>query len=211
MQYLGPSKYSPVERLQITPATIEAVGVVIPVRNRADTLARCILSIFAANSFAGWKKAIWIVVVADACTDDSVKVARRVLGAFGEVLEIAAKSYRAARRVGASAVFDHFHRKPQNAILLANASANTCVHKDWITTQLQCRTVELTDGAAESPVGTIAAGTRSSVPAMSPRHTAPYSKIAAASDTGAGTDRPPILRSMRYINAREIRVVQTRT
>jgi glycosyltransferase involved in cell wall biosynthesis len=165
----------------MAPATIEAVGVVIPVRNGADTIARCILSIFAANSFAGWKKAIWVVVVADACTDDSVKVARRVLGAFGEVLVIAAKSYRAARRVGASAVFDHFHRKPQNAILLANTNANAYVQKDWITIQMRRAT------------------------------RAPYSKIAATSDTGAGTDRPPILRSMRYINARETRVVQTRT
>jgi hypothetical protein len=39
-----------------------------------------------------------------------------------------------------------------------------------------------------------------------------YSKAAATSGTGAGADLvPPILRSMRYINARETRVVPTRT
>ena len=44
-----------------------AIGVVIPARNRVATIAQCILGIFHANGYSGWRNALWIVVVADAC------------------------------------------------------------------------------------------------------------------------------------------------
>ena len=50
---------------------MEAIGVVIPARNHAATISQCILGIFAANSYSGWRNALWIVVVADACTDQT--------------------------------------------------------------------------------------------------------------------------------------------
>jgi len=119
------------------PAAIEAVGVVIPARNQADTIAQCILSIFAANSFAGWRNSLWIVVVADACSDKTVKVAREAVGAFGEVLEVAPQSIGTARGIGASAVLEHFHQKRRHAILLADTDAGTCVCRDWIDLQMK--------------------------------------------------------------------------
>src|ERR1700737_4303583 len=108
-------------------SVIEAVGVVIPARDEADTIAHCILSIFAANRYIGWRNSLWIVVVADACRDKTAKVARDAVGAFGEVLEVAVQSGRTARGIGAGTVLEHFHQKPRRAILLANTDADTCV------------------------------------------------------------------------------------
>jgi glycosyltransferase involved in cell wall biosynthesis len=118
-------------------SVIEAIGVVIPARNRADTIAQCILSIFAAHSYAGWRNSLWIVVVADACRDRTVKVARDAVGAFGEVLEVAVRSSGTARRIGAGTVLEHFHHKPRHSILLADTDADTCVSRDWIDMQLK--------------------------------------------------------------------------
>jgi cellulose synthase/poly-beta-1,6-N-acetylglucosamine synthase-like glycosyltransferase len=119
------------------PSVIEAVGVVIPARNQADTIAQCIHSIFAANSYAGWRNSLWIVVMADTCRDKTVKVARDAVGAFGEVLEVAVRSSGTARGIGTNAVLEHFRQKPRHAILLANTDADTCVRRDWIDIQLQ--------------------------------------------------------------------------
>jgi hypothetical protein len=120
-----------------TPSRIEAVGVVIPARNQAGAIAQCIFSLFAANDYSGWRHSLWIVVVADACMDDTAKRARHAVGAFGEVLEIAARSDRTAHRLGTSAVLEHFRRKPRHALLLAAAGADTPVRRDWIDASLQ--------------------------------------------------------------------------
>ena len=120
-------------------SVIEAVGVVIPARNQADTIADCVLSIFAANSYSGWRNSLWIVVVADACRDRTVKVARDAVGAFGEVLSVAVQSRGTACGIGAGAVLERFHDKPRRSILLANADADTCVSRDWIDIQLKCQ------------------------------------------------------------------------
>jgi hypothetical protein len=111
---------------------VEAIGVVIPARNQVATIAQCILGVFAANSYSGWRNALWIVVVADACTDETAKVARQTLGAFGEVLEVKARSLRTARRIGESALTEHFRHQPQHDLLLASTHADTHVPRDWI-------------------------------------------------------------------------------
>ena len=119
------------------PSAIEAVGVVIPARDQAETIAQCILSIFAANSQAGWRNSLWIVVVANACRDRTAKIAREAVGAFGEVLEVAVPSRGTAYGIGADAVLEHFRKRPRCGILLANADADTCVRRDWIDSQLK--------------------------------------------------------------------------
>jgi hypothetical protein len=156
MQHLAMSSDPAYRQELYMPSVIEAVGVVISARNQAHTIAQCILSIFAANSYAGWRNSLWIVVVADACRDKTVKVARDAVGAFGEVLEVAVQSSGTARGIGASAALEHFHRKRRHAILLANTDADTCVRRDWIDIQLKRQNagVELiahpTDIVAES-------------------------------------------------------------
>jgi hypothetical protein len=111
---------------------MEAIGVVIPARNHVATISQCILGVFAANSYSGWRNALWIVVVADACRDQTAKVARETVGAFGEVLEVTAQSLQTARRIGESALLEHFQHQPQHDLLLASTHADTHVPRDWI-------------------------------------------------------------------------------
>jgi hypothetical protein len=126
------------------PSRIEAVGIVIPARNQSETIAGCIHSILAANSYCGWRNSLWIVVVADACTDATVKVARGAIGAFGEVLQVTARSLQSAHRIGTSRVMEHFRHVPRHALLLTSAEAGAYLRRDWIDIKLHC---------SRSPVG----------------------------------------------------------
>jgi hypothetical protein len=127
--------YQPVPRLA---SKIQAIGIVISAQDQSETIAKSILSIFAANSYSGWRNSLWIVVVADACKDDTARVARDVIGAFGEVLEVSARSPQTAHRIGASSVIDHFHDIPRHALLLASVEPGTELGRDWMDAKLQC-------------------------------------------------------------------------
>jgi hypothetical protein len=113
-------------------------------RNHSDTITKCIASIFAANSHSGWHNSLWIVVVADRCTDHTAKVARGALGAFGQVLEVSAGSWQAAHQIGAVTVMQHFPDVPRHTLLLTSMDAAADLPRDWIDTQLQ---------EAQSPIG----------------------------------------------------------
>jgi hypothetical protein len=119
------------------PSKIEAIGIVIPAHNQVETIAKCIYSLFAANSYSGWHNSLWITVVADACTDDTARVARETLGAFGQVLEICAHSRQTAHQLGASVVLEHFRDVPRHALLLASTDASAELSRDWIDRQLK--------------------------------------------------------------------------
>jgi Glycosyl transferase family 2 len=121
-----------------SPSKIQAVGVVIPARNHCETIAKCIHSLFASNSHSGWRHSLWIVVVADACTDDTAKVAREALGAFGQVLEVCARSRQAAHQIGSTTVMEHFRDVPRHTLLLASTDATAELPHDWIEAQLRC-------------------------------------------------------------------------
>jgi len=54
------------------------VGVVIPAQNEEATIQKCIASVLAAHEHCGRRAPLWIVVVADACSDDTVPRARAV-------------------------------------------------------------------------------------------------------------------------------------
>jgi glycosyltransferase involved in cell wall biosynthesis len=116
---------------------ILALGIVIPARNQAGSIARCIDSLFAANSYSGWHNSLWIVVVADACNDDTAKVAREALGAFGQVLEICARSPQTAHQIGAALVIEHFADVPRHALLLTGTDAAADLPRDWVNRQLR--------------------------------------------------------------------------
>jgi hypothetical protein len=134
--------YQPARR---APSRIEAVGIVIPARNESETIAQCILNIFAAHSHSGWRNSLWIVVVADACTDTTAKAARSVIGAFGEVLEIGARSLQTAHRIGASTAMEHFRHIPRHAVLLTSTCAGAEVRRNWIDTLIYHRLLATLD------------------------------------------------------------------
>ena len=41
---------------------VAAIGVVIPAHNHVATISQCILGVFAANSYSGWRNALWMVL-----------------------------------------------------------------------------------------------------------------------------------------------------
>jgi hypothetical protein len=125
-------------------SNIQAVGVVILARNQTEAIAKCISGLFAASSYSGWRTSLWIVVVAVSCTDDTAKAARAALGAFGQVLEICARSAQAAHQLGASVVIEHFRDVPRHTLLLTSTDATAELPRDWIDVQLQC---------SQSPIG----------------------------------------------------------
>jgi hypothetical protein len=107
-----------------------------------------------------------IAVVADRCTDETARIARRALGADGDVLTSTAGRAGAARRCGA----DHLLAigKPPRRLWLATTDADTAVPPDWLCTHLS-----EADGGAAAVAGIVvlAADTDREVAA---RHAAGY-------------------------------------
>ena len=120
-----------------SPSKIGAIGIVVAARNHATDIAQTIAGLFAANSRSGWHHRLWIVVVVDASIDNTAKIARQALGAFGQVLEISAQSRQVAYRVGAAAVIDHFRDVPRHSLLMVSSEASAPVECDWIYQQIK--------------------------------------------------------------------------
>jgi cellulose synthase/poly-beta-1,6-N-acetylglucosamine synthase-like glycosyltransferase len=112
------------------------VGVVIPAQNEEVTIQRCIEHVLAAHEHCGRRALLWIVVVADACSDATVHRARIALGCRGEVIEGSPRSPGSARRLGAAAVLEHFGPANAARTWLANTDADTYVSLDWLTVHL---------------------------------------------------------------------------
>ena len=115
---------------------IWAVGVVIPARNEAASIERCIASVLASCEASPGCDEVWLTVVADCCTDGTAALARRYLSTRGEVIESSAGSPGTARRRGVSAVLRHFADRNPRRLWLANTDADTYVPPDWIGTHL---------------------------------------------------------------------------
>jgi cellulose synthase/poly-beta-1,6-N-acetylglucosamine synthase-like glycosyltransferase len=113
-----------------------SIGVIVPAQNEEATMKRCIQSIIAAADHSGLGNSLWIVVVADACTDGTARIARRELGTFGRVLECNVRSAGSARKLGVEAVLERFHGVDPHSIWLANTDADTSVPVDWIDIHL---------------------------------------------------------------------------
>ncbi len=110
-----------------------AVGVVVPAHNEEALIERCLRSLL--NLEHGGP--LWIVVVADSCTDGTVSSAKDMLGNRGEVVETKQRNAGASRSLGADVVLSYFQReRPNIPIWLANTDADSCVPPHWIRQQL---------------------------------------------------------------------------
>jgi cellulose synthase/poly-beta-1,6-N-acetylglucosamine synthase-like glycosyltransferase len=113
------------------------IGVVIPAQNEQQTIARAVQSAITAFEECANVAALWIVVVADACTDHTVAVAREAVHAYGEVIECQVHSAGTARQLGAKRVLHHFRDLALDRIWLANTDADTFVPPDWLALHLE--------------------------------------------------------------------------
>lgn len=105
------------------------IGVVVPVHNEERLLARCISSIQqSARSTLLQSEPVEIVVVFDACTDDSRAIASR-----RDVTALAVE----LRNVGAARALGAQHCLKRKARWLAFTDADTVVAPGWLAGQLQ--------------------------------------------------------------------------
>lgn len=111
---------------------IKAAGVVIPAHNEQDLLPRCLAGVRRAARQAGVP--VHLVVVADACTDQTVAVAR-ARGAA--VVVTGARCVGAARRAGVSQVLRSVRQLDPAAVWVATTDADTLVPGWWLSRQLR--------------------------------------------------------------------------
>jgi len=119
------------------------IGVLVPAHNEAAVLGACLRSLQEAASHPGLNgEPVCILVVLDACTDDSESIAT-MLGIA--VLQVHKRNVGHARRAGASRLLE------LGARWLACTDADTSVSADWLARQLAfgaeavCGTVQVAD------------------------------------------------------------------
>jgi len=127
--------------MRAEPLPAWSVAIVIPAHNEEATIARCLHAVLGACQEVATRAQTWVVLVADACTDGTVQLARRALGTQGEVLECTHRSSGTARQAGTAAALAHFQRRePQpdpRCIWIANTDADTFVPTEWLRVHLQ--------------------------------------------------------------------------
>ncbi len=119
----------------IEPKTSWVVGIVVPAHNEEELLGRCLTSLLKVRH----RGALWIVVVADSCSDQTVSIAESMLGFRGEVVEVAKRNAGFSRSMGADRVLEQFAKThPNSPVWLANTDADSCVPSTPLTTGQQC-------------------------------------------------------------------------
>lgn len=110
---------------------IRSVGVVIPAHNEADLLPSCLASLRrSVRALRGMPA--HLVVVADACHDRTVHVARR---GGATVITIGARSVGAARAAGMREVLRRTRHLDPAEVWLATTDADTLVPAGWLRQQ----------------------------------------------------------------------------
>jgi len=113
-------------------AGIEAVGVVVPAHNEETLLPACLAALGRVAS--GFGMPVWLLVVADTCTDRTAAVAR-ACGA--RVIAIGARNVGAARAAGMAELLRLTAGVDPSAVWLATTDADTVVPPGWLERQLR--------------------------------------------------------------------------
>lgn len=117
---------------------MKAVGILVPVHDEEANLADCLRALRLAVANVADDVECAVVLVLDACTDDSAAVASRELALMdGSIVSIEQRNVGAARARGASELLARFAAVPRNGLWLATTDADSTVPADWITEQLR--------------------------------------------------------------------------
>lgn len=132
---------------------IRAVAVVVPARNERVLIARCLEALVVAIDAARTSMpavSMRVIVVADACTDETAALARSVDGV--EVIEIAAGAVGSARAAGAELALSGFAALggAPDDLWIANTDADSTVPAHWILDQ-----AALADSGIDLMLGTV--------------------------------------------------------
>jgi len=107
------------------------LAVVIPARDEAELVERCLHAVLAARDAAA--RDIPIVLVADNCRDLTAVLARGVAGVH--VIELDSANVGAARAAGIARALELLSG-PREQQWIANTDADSVVPRNWITEQL---------------------------------------------------------------------------
>lgn len=127
-----------------------AVSIVIPARDEAATIGRCIKAVIVAATAAGHP--FDITVVADACTDATASEASAAVAGRGQVVDVALGCVGASRRVGTArslATLAPVQTTDRTWILATDADSH--VPPEWITSHLR-----LAEAGAHGVAGLVA-------------------------------------------------------
>jgi glycosyltransferase involved in cell wall biosynthesis len=149
-----PAPDEPVSHQPTPDLPIEAMLVVVPVRNEEALLPRCLSGLRdAITTLAAAHPEVrtQVVLVLDSCTDASVEIAR----ASGfPVVEIASRNVGYARAYGVAAALSTQSAPAQSTpppqTWIANTDADSVVPHNWLTHQL-----ELANRGAQLMIGTV--------------------------------------------------------
>lgn len=129
------------------------VAVVVPARNEAELIARCLASLAVAREHLRAEipeLRVLTVVVADDCTDDTAAIARRDPDVT--VVETRGRAVGVARAAGVEVAVHRLVDEgvDEPAIWIANTDADSVVPPNWLSAQLA-----LADDGADVMVGTV--------------------------------------------------------
>lgn len=128
---------------------IRAVGVVVPVHDEAALLPGCLAALDRALATLPGHLARLAVIVLDACSDASVEIASRWVGAQRSAIVVHERNVGAARARGMRHALDALPGE-LHEIWLATTDADSEVPSDWLLEQLRFAR----DGA-EAVAGTV--------------------------------------------------------
>lgn len=111
-------------------ARIDRVAVVVPAHDEALRVEACLRSARRAVRAAGVPALV--VLVADACTDDTARLARPL----ADVVTIHARTVGIARRAGITRACSRLSARAREGLWIATTDADSVVPTDWITAQL---------------------------------------------------------------------------
>lgn len=124
---------------------IDRIGVVVPANNEEESLPRCIEALcIAAHRVA---LPVSVIVVLDACTDDSATVIRNCPEREVEALVVDANNVGFARAAGMSELL---RRNDTTGMWLATTDSDSVVPHSWFTSQLR-----YADSGARVVAGTV--------------------------------------------------------
>ena len=115
-------------------SVVQAVGVVVPAHDEAGLLPGCLRALRRAASHPRLRGLpVHLVVVADACRDDTPALAA---GGAAGVLEVRHRNVGAARAAGFGEVLRREAGRPTGSLWLATTDADSEVPPDWLAGQL---------------------------------------------------------------------------
>ncbi|PVY96720.1 glycosyltransferase [Actinomycetospora cinnamomea] len=128
----------------VVPRGRPVLGVVVPAHDEEDLLGDCLAGLRTAARAVGDRARVDVVVVADACTDRTERVARRH---HVGVLRLAARNVGRARAAGADLLLS---RREEPATWIATTDADSVVPPGWLVAQL-----DACEAGADAWVGTV--------------------------------------------------------